>query len=205
MGVRYRKDANLAIAAMQVELDNLAKSYIARGDDLVQTVGILNSDREFNHANQAVYENALTKVSPFGYFSLDIRSCSQHVLRRYMRETKQLIESVADQYDVKVKIEDLPSFDPIENLDKELQEVIESVCIDFNYKYKYMISGGFHDLGILADQKRRNGSKVPCGLIFIPCRNGISHNPKEYTSAESIQKGAMVLAHTVIELAILKS
>jgi len=45
MGTKYRHDANLAIAYMQVELDKLIKEYADKGYDLVQTVGV-NSDKE---------------------------------------------------------------------------------------------------------------------------------------------------------------
>ena len=33
----------------------------------------------------------------------------------------------------------------------------------------------------------------PTGMLFIPCRQGISHNPREFTAMESICDGARVV------------
>jgi acetylornithine deacetylase/succinyl-diaminopimelate desuccinylase-like protein len=38
-------------------------------------------------------------------------------------------------------------------------------------------------------------------MIFVPSRNGISHNPDEYTSPEQLANGAKVLAEVIAELA----
>jgi acetylornithine deacetylase/succinyl-diaminopimelate desuccinylase-like protein len=38
-------------------------------------------------------------------------------------------------------------------------------------------------------------------MIFIPCRNGYSHRPDEYSSPEQIATGALVLAETLARLA----
>jgi N-carbamoyl-L-amino-acid hydrolase len=201
MGVQFRKDANLAIANMQVELDSLAIKYINQGEDLVQTVGIINSDHAYNCSNDSVYDNALTKVSPFGYFTLDIRSCSKALLSQYRLQVQEHIQSTASSFGVEAVIEDLPLFNPVENLDHNLRRDIEKACIDLGFSYRQMTSGGFHDVGILASQPRINGDHVPCALIFVPCRGGISHSPKEYTSPETVQKGGLVLASAMLSAA----
>lgn len=38
-------------------------------------------------------------------------------------------------------------------------------------------------------------------MIFIPCQNGISHNPQEFTAWEEVVTGANVLLQTVLQLA----
>jgi N-carbamoyl-L-amino-acid hydrolase len=40
---------------------------------------------------------------------------------------------------------------------------------------------------------------APSGMIFIPCKDGISHNEIEYASPEHITAGANVLLHAVLE------
>ncbi|MEM1305004.1 MAG: Zn-dependent hydrolase, partial [Planctomycetota bacterium] len=42
---------------------------------------------------------------------------------------------------------------------------------------------------------------APMGMIFIPCRGGVSHRPDEYSSPEQIAAGVQVLAATLAELA----
>jgi N-carbamoyl-L-amino-acid hydrolase len=100
-----------------------------------------------------------------------------------------------------VNFEKITSLPPMEELDRALQDDIEAACRESGCSFERMPSGALHDVAVVASQVRSGGMPVPCGLIFIPCRDGISHNPREYASAEAIQKGAMVLASTLIRIA----
>jgi N-carbamoyl-L-amino-acid hydrolase len=42
---------------------------------------------------------------------------------------------------------------------------------------------------------------APSGMIFIPCKDGISHNEVEYASPEHITAGCNVLLHAMLECA----
>lgn len=55
---------------------------------------------------------------------------------------------------------------------------------------KEMISGAFHDAVHLAGH-------CPTGMLFVPSRAGLSHNPEEHTDAEHLVAGTRVLAATV--------
>jgi N-carbamoyl-L-amino-acid hydrolase len=57
-----------------------------------------------------------------------------------------------------------------------------------------LVSRAYHDSLFLS----RLG---PTGMIFIPCKGGISHRPDEYASPEDIAAGISVLAHTLATLA----
>jgi acetylornithine deacetylase/succinyl-diaminopimelate desuccinylase-like protein len=37
-------------------------------------------------------------------------------------------------------------------------------------------------------------AKWPSGLIFIPCKAGLSHHPKEYTSLKDLETGVEIIA-----------
>jgi N-carbamoyl-L-amino-acid hydrolase len=41
----------------------------------------------------------------------------------------------------------------------------------------------------------------PAGMIFVPCRSGISHNPEEWAEPEHLAAGAQVLADVLWDLA----
>ena len=58
---------------------------------------------------------------------------------------------------------------------------------------KFMPSGAGHDAQEIADL-------CPIGMIFIPSRDGISHSPREFSTAEDITNGANVLLHTLVKL-----
>lgn len=54
-----------------------------------------------------------------------------------------------------------------------------------------MVSGAGHD-SVYASRR------CPTSMIFVPCRNGVSHNPEEHTSPEDCAIGAEVLMHSVL-------
>ncbi len=201
MGVQYRKDANLAMAYMQVELDQLAGRVLAKGEDLVQTVGIINTDQDFNLNNPHVYENAVTKVSPYGYFTLDIRSNRSSFLENYAAQVQKIITAISQRFNLFVKIQQIGFLRPIEWMDKSVQNAAEETCRLLKYDYEMLPSGAIHDVAVVAAQKQSNGLPIPSGMLFIPCKDGLSHNPKEYASPEAIQKGATVLAKTMCKIA----
>jgi len=56
-----------------------------------------------------------------------------------------------------------------------------------------MVSHAYHDTMFMVQI-------CPVGMIFIPCKDGVSHRPDEYTSPEDIERGVQVLAHTLAQL-----
>jgi hypothetical protein len=42
---------------------------------------------------------------------------------------------------------------------------------------------------------------APTGMIFIPCKDGISHNEIEYASPEHVEAGANVLLQVMLQYA----
>ncbi|KAK5119303.1 hypothetical protein LTR85_007659 [Meristemomyces frigidus] len=56
---------------------------------------------------------------------------------------------------------------------------------------KLMTSGAGHD-SVYANKR------CPASMIFVPCRDGVSHNPAEYSSPEACADGANVLLGAVV-------
>ena len=56
-----------------------------------------------------------------------------------------------------------------------------------------MVSGAGHDSVYVS-------RVAPTAMIFIPCRDGLSHNEAEYAGPEDITAGCNVLLHTVLSL-----
>jgi beta-ureidopropionase / N-carbamoyl-L-amino-acid hydrolase len=68
--------------------------------------------------------------------------------------------------------------------------LIQQVTEDLGFSFTRMSTVAGHDA--LALQKR-----VPASLIFVPSRDGISHNPREYTDPGALDKGLAVLTETL--------
>ena len=55
-------------------------------------------------------------------------------------------------------------------------------------------SGAGHDMAHMS-------RIAPAAMIFIPCKDGLSHCPEEFATPEAIARGSAVLTHTVLTLA----
>jgi hydantoinase/carbamoylase family amidase len=200
MGTEYRKDAVLSFAYMHTRLDQALKEYNDSGMDLVQTIGIVNNDQTLNNEIPEIYQASITKVSELCYFYLDIRSNKTSELEAFQNVALAIIHDTAKEFSTKVEITQLSFGSPIESLDTLLQEKLKNACDRIGLGSIPLSSGGGHDAGIVSKQKKTNGERIPAAMIFIPCRDGISHNPMEYTTNEAIAKGAQVLAETILSL-----
>ncbi len=202
MGVNYRRDANLAIAHMQVALDSLSRSEDFFGNDLVQTVGEVNSNFGFNKKYLELESSAITKVCGFGYFTLEIRSNDNSFREEYIYRAHKCVREIADRFNVDVDIEEIDKSDALEALSLDIQSKVEEVCEGLGYSSVSMASGAGHDSAVVAKRVCSGGESVSVGMIFIPCRNGKSHCKEEFASVEAIGKGADVLAGVMGSLAI---
>lgn len=200
MGVEYRRDANLAMAHIHVALDNLCKEEIKKGNDLVQTVGVINSDKTYNQSQPDVYDTGFTIICAYSYFYLNIRSNDKAFLTNYCERSLALIKKIGSNFNVDVETEKVSSSDPIKEMDPYLQEITERATKELGYKVQRLPCGAGHDVQIVAQQRKSNGTTIPALLVFIPCRDGLSHNPKEFTTNEAIAKGANVLAKAILNL-----
>jgi N-carbamoyl-L-amino-acid hydrolase len=57
-----------------------------------------------------------------------------------------------------------------------------------------LISGAGHDAVYVA-------RSTPAAMLFIPCRDGVSHSPAEHAEPEHVRAGADVLLHAVLDRA----
>jgi N-carbamoyl-L-amino-acid hydrolase len=193
MGVAYRKDANLTIAHIQTALEKLNVDFQKQNKDIVHTVGILNSDAEYNEILPQVHQNALTKVSGYGYFLLDIRSNNKKYRDEFVAKAKDIIAQTTQKLGTRFALHSLGASDPAENLNQNLMQEIEASCKTRKYKYQFLPSGAGHDAAIVHGQKRDDGTRIPVAMIFVPSRGGKSHHPAEFTSIEALTIGTRVV------------
>jgi hydantoinase/carbamoylase family amidase len=80
---------------------------------------------------------------------------------------------------------------------KPLVESIISAAESEGLLWARMPSGAGHDAQSMAPF-------VPTGMIFIPCRNGVSHNPAEWINPDNAAAGCQVLLGTLLQQAALR-
>jgi ureidoglycolate amidohydrolase len=179
-----RRDALCAAAELilSVERHTLAANAASGSADSVATVGTL-----------AVHPGAINSVPSRVTLTLDIRDTDVarrnqilaalhtdiHALesRRHVTITEQCINA------------DLPAIS-----DPHILSTLESICNANSISYKKMVARAYHDTSFIAPI-------APVAMLFIPCRNGVSHRPDEYATPASIALGTRILALALAQLA----
>ena len=126
-------------------------------------------------------------------FTLDVRSASGETLETLDRELQTLAEDVASTRGVSFHSRIIDRTVPAA-LSGRIIGAIEEECRELGYASMRITSGAGHDAQIVS-------GLAEAGMIFIPCRDGVSHAPDEMISWEDLDKGANVLLHTLVRLA----
>ena len=125
---------------------------------------------------------------------VDIRSISKVARNSVVTLVKEFIDITAEKRGLSYTIETIAQDHPVEMhpaMIREIEEAVKSVGVE----YMTMPSGAGHDAMHWAEA-------VPTGMIFIPCRDGISHNPAEFAEMDDIVTGAEVLDKVLRKLSL---
>lgn len=176
-----RKDALLGAAKMIGEINHLV-----RKEKAIPTVATVGSLRVFPDSPNAIPE----KVE----FTIDLRDVDLARRNRFEEEIRKLIAQEAANYRLKVVIQEDTNLAPVDCADW-IQEVIaeESEAIGLNCPK--MISGPFHDAMVMANA-------CDIGMIFVRCKDGISHNPAEFASYDDLALGTELLYRTAEQVTL---
>lgn len=125
---------------------------------------------------------------------VDIRSISKVARNSVVTLVKEFIDITAEKRGLSYTIEPIAQDYPVAMhpaMIREIEEAVKSVGVE----YMTMPSGAGHDAMHWAEA-------VPTGMIFIPCRDGISHNPAEFAEMGDIVTGAEVLDKVLRKLSL---
>ena len=128
---------------------------------------------------------------------VDIRTISKVARDSVVFLIKELIEVIAEKRGLSYTIEPIAQDHPVAMhpaMIREIEEAVKSVGID----YMTMPSGAGHDAMHWTEV-------APTGMIFIPCRDGISHNPAEFAAMNDIVVGAEVLENVIKNISLVSN
>jgi N-carbamoyl-L-amino-acid hydrolase len=124
---------------------------------------------------------------------VDIRHPDLEVLDELETEVRHEIETIAAAAELEVEIETFLRIEPVV-FNRSCVSVIEDVARRLGCSAMEVVSGAGHDAFYLA-------TRMPAAMVFIACRDGISHSPLEYSEPEHVRAGCDVLLHAVLEKA----
>jgi ureidoglycolate amidohydrolase len=175
-----RKDALCAAAELILSIE---KHALATGAiDTVATVGTCD-----------VHPGAVNSVPSRVILQLDIRDTDPARRESVMQAVRRDCEELRQRRRVTIA-EELVNADAPAQSSPHTIELLEEICVEKGIAYKKMVSRAYHDSLFMA-------RIAPIAMIFIPCRNGVSHRPDEYAAPADIARGANVLATVLAKLA----
>jgi len=175
-----RKDALCAAAELILSVEKHALA--TKAIDTVATVGTCD-----------VHPGAVNSVPSRVTLALDIRDTDPARRERVMQAIRADIAAIQNRRGVKIT-EHLINADAPAISSPHIVRMLEAICAAEKIAYKKMVSRAYHDSSFIA-------AIAPIAMIFIPCRNGVSHRPDEYAAPEDIARGARVLAAALAKLA----
>jgi ureidoglycolate amidohydrolase len=175
-----RKDALCAAAELILSVEKHALA--TRAIDTVATVGTCD-----------IHPGAVNSVPSRVVLQLDIRDTDPARREAVMQAIRRDCEELRQRRKVTIA-EGLVNADAPAQSSPHTVELLEHLCKEEGISYKKMVSRAYHDSLFMA-------RLAPIAMIFIPCRNGVSHRPDEFAKPEDIALGTQVLAQALAKLA----
>jgi beta-ureidopropionase / N-carbamoyl-L-amino-acid hydrolase len=174
-----RKDALLAATRIMQDVVAAAHRHPPHGRG---TVGMVQ-----------VFPNSRNVIPGRVKFSIDLRNATDALVDQMADEVKAFAAKVGQEHGVDVKIEMVSSYNAIQ-FHENCVDAVGRAAKKLGYSNMPAVSGAGHDAVYMA-------KLAPAGMIFIPCKDGISHNEIEDAKPEHITAGCNVLLHAMLERA----
>ena len=173
-----RRDALTAFAEFTLEIERIARSEAPAG---VGTIGVAK-----------IGAGSRNTVPGSVEFSLEFRHSNGERLAAMHDAATAAAERISAGRGASVRMERIWQKAPVA-FAPEIVEIIDAAAKRLGHQTLRMTSGAGHDAVAVA-------SVVPTAMIFVPCKDGISHNEAESATPRDCTAGANVLLHSVLGL-----
>lgn len=173
-----RQDPTLVLAEAIRELERLA---LAAGQGTVGTVGEIE-----------VEPGLINAIARRVRFSLDIRGPVDDAYRGVARDIEAFARRVAEERGTTAEYRQRQTL-PATPLDARVVAALEEAAAATGEPFTTMHSGAAHDTMSIAD-------RVPSAMVFVPCRDGISHSPLEDADPADAALAAEIVLQAISRL-----
>lgn len=189
-----RQDAMCGAAEIILKVENLAQT--ASGCAVLDTANSVSDASVVGTVGTiSVTPGAMNVIPGQVELGIDIRSISQEAKVQVCNELTSFIASVCKKRQLTYTMDTIADETPVA-IDEEMINLVGTSCEDLGIEYMKLPSGAGHDAMNMAE-------KTQVAMIFIPCKDGVSHNPQEVASVQDISTGILVLESLVRKLDIL--
>lgn len=174
-----RQDALLAAAKFVVAVNNEALAIAGKH---VATVGRIKAE-----------PGAPNVIPGRVVMSLEIRDLSIEKMEILFSNIEKCTREIAKTTGTRFSFSPIDATGSPALTDTKVRELIANTATSLGLSHQTMQSGAGHDAQEMAQI-------APVGMVFVPSKGGISHSPREFTSAEDMANGANVLLNTLLAL-----
>ena len=171
----FRLDPTLPLAETIVELERIARNA---GQGTVGTVGEIEVD-----------PGLINAVAARVRFSLDIRGPVDDAYRGVASEIAAYAEEAARRRGMSADYRERQTL-PATPMDERIVGALEDAATVTGEQFMRMHSGAAHDTMCVAD-------RVPTAMVFVPCKDGISHHPDEDAKPADAALAAEIILNAI--------
>ena len=181
--MKDRTDALAAASELVLDVEQATEDVVAeKGDTVVGTVGKLD-----------VSPNAINVVPGKAELGIDVRDVDYDSMETIVGEVEASLSRLEDERGVDTTFERPYDIEPIDMSDR-CTGALDEAAAESGIPTMEVHSGAGHDTMHIA-------KVTDSGMIFAPSRDGISHNPLEWTDWESCATATRVLTGGIARLA----
>ena len=141
-----------------------------------------------------VSPNAPSVVPGAARLLVDVRGAALDPLDELVARIREVVPSALAGSEVAVAVDDdVWEYGPVA-FDADLLGTLRGAADGVGASSLEMVSPAGHDAGYVA-------RRVPTAMLFVPCRDGLSHHPAEWAEPEHLELACRVLADTIAEVA----
>ena len=174
--MRLRHDAGYVAGAIAVEARRITLEI---GGDQVATVGV-----------NELTPGLVNVIAKEALVTVDLRNTDESELQKAEKRISDFIREISTKEGVTVTSRTLARFETVV-FDPEMIDLVDETAAALGYSVSRMPSGAGHDAQMFAP-------KCPTTMIFVPSKDGISHNVNEHTSPQEIRAGADILLQVLL-------
>ncbi|MGD9742206.1 MAG: Zn-dependent hydrolase [Dongiaceae bacterium] len=174
-----RRDALVGTSEMVLAVNRIGMSNLPYA---CATVGMLQN-----------MPNSRNVIPGRVFFTVDFRHPDAKILEKMGAELKAEVERISKQRRLDTEFKEIWYSPPVKFAD-ECVAAVAQASKDLGYEGRPIISGAGHDAVYLS-------RVAPTGMVFVPCKDGISHNEIEDAKKEDLAAGCDVLLRAMVDRA----
>ena len=140
-----------------------------------------------------VHPNSRNVIPGRVKFSIDLRNATDALCEAMDADIRAVAAKLSAESGLPIEITPVSAY-PAQPFHKDCIAAVQKAATALGYSNMPAVSGAGHDAVYMA-------RLAPAGMIFIPCKDGISHNEIEDAKPEHIEAGCNVLLQAMLERA----